>query len=93
MDERTFLKTPQNVSDRKAPENRFQASKKILSKNARRYRALLLPNREKRIHEERTVLDGIRGNEVSSPEGIRWSDNKFDSEVRRSRNSEFLFIY
>ena len=28
----------------------------------------LLPNREKRIHEERTVLNGMRRNEVFCPE-------------------------
>ena len=71
--------------------------------------ALLLPNREKRNYDERTVLDGMRRNEVVeryrlSPERIKWLINKLEPELRRNTNrnfplsaetqvSEFLFIY
>ena len=71
--------------------------------------ALLLPNREKRNYDERTVLDGMRRNEVVeryrlSPERIKWLINKLEPELRRNTNrnfplcaetqvSEFLYIY
>lgn len=56
--------------------------------------ALLLPNREKRNYEKRTVLDGMRRNEVVeryrlSPERIMWLINKFEPELRRNTNRTF----
>ena len=93
----------------RAPEKNFFRVKILSKKMATAVGALLLPNREKRNYDTRTVLDGIRRNEVVeryrlSPKRIMWLINKLESELRPNTNrnfplsaetqvSEFLFIY
>jgi len=56
--------------------------------------AAMLPPREKRSYAERTVLHGMRRNEVIeryrlSPERIKWLVDMFETELERDTNRNF----
>ena len=56
--------------------------------------AVMLPPREKRSYAGRTVLHGMRRNEVIeryrlSPERIKWLVDKFETELERDTNRNF----
>ena len=56
--------------------------------------AVMLPPREKRTYAERTVLHGMRRNEVIeryrlSPERIKWLVDKFETELEGDTNRNF----